>query len=320
MTMYRIIGGDQKEYGPVTPEQIREWIAQGRISPETQARLEDGGEWKRIVEFPELAELFQPSAAPAPFSGAPGVAAGGFTGTVPRGGVLDIGYCVSQGWALLKTRFSPVFWGVLVYLGIEIVISAISNLPLLKYVISVVNYVLITGPLMGGLYYFLLRNIRGEQASIEDVFAGFRMQYWQLVLTQVAMAFLTAAAVIPGALIGGLPILNMVHHHAVSAPLLVLAVVGSVLAIVPMVYLAVSWMFALPLVIDRRISFWEALELSRRTVGSQWWNAFGLLVVCGLINVLGLIACCVGLLFAIPVSMGALMFAYESLFPREAAT
>ena len=28
--MYKIIGGDQKEYGPIGAEQIRQWIAEGR--------------------------------------------------------------------------------------------------------------------------------------------------------------------------------------------------------------------------------------------------------------------------------------------------
>ena len=33
--MYTIIGGDGKEYGPVTAEQIRSWIAAGRANLET---------------------------------------------------------------------------------------------------------------------------------------------------------------------------------------------------------------------------------------------------------------------------------------------
>jgi len=52
--MYKIIGTDQKEYGPVTAELIKEWIAQGRINAQTKVQS-DGGEWKALGEFPEFA-------------------------------------------------------------------------------------------------------------------------------------------------------------------------------------------------------------------------------------------------------------------------
>jgi len=34
--MYTIIGGDQKQYGPVTAEELRRWIAEGRADAQTQ--------------------------------------------------------------------------------------------------------------------------------------------------------------------------------------------------------------------------------------------------------------------------------------------
>jgi hypothetical protein len=36
--MYRIIGADQKEYGPVTQDQICQWIAEGRANAHSRAR------------------------------------------------------------------------------------------------------------------------------------------------------------------------------------------------------------------------------------------------------------------------------------------
>lgn len=59
--MYRILGGDGKEYGPVSIEQLRDWLAQGRISAQTRVRAETGSEWKAAAEIPELASLFEPS-------------------------------------------------------------------------------------------------------------------------------------------------------------------------------------------------------------------------------------------------------------------
>src|SRR6266542_4238414 len=53
--MYKIIGADHKEYGPVPPGQVRKWIAEGRADAQTKARAEDGGDyfsrsWKLVQE------------------------------------------------------------------------------------------------------------------------------------------------------------------------------------------------------------------------------------------------------------------------------
>ena len=53
--MYRILGGDQKEYGPVTAAQVREWIAQRRANAQTMVQAEGSGEWKPLSAFPEFA-------------------------------------------------------------------------------------------------------------------------------------------------------------------------------------------------------------------------------------------------------------------------
>jgi len=72
--MYKIIGTDQKEYGPVTAEQIHQWIAQGRVNAQTKARS-DGGEWKTLGDFPEFVTALAnraarpPSIAPGPIAG-----------------------------------------------------------------------------------------------------------------------------------------------------------------------------------------------------------------------------------------------------------
>lgn len=66
--MYKIIGADQKEYGPVSGDQIRQWIRDGRVNAHTRARLETGGDWQPLSAFPEFADAFQPGVAAAPTS------------------------------------------------------------------------------------------------------------------------------------------------------------------------------------------------------------------------------------------------------------
>lgn len=71
--MYKIIGGDQKEYGPVSADQLRHWIRDGRLNAHTQARLEPGGEWQPLSSFPEFADALGIGAPGTP--GIPGAPA-----------------------------------------------------------------------------------------------------------------------------------------------------------------------------------------------------------------------------------------------------
>ena len=74
MANYNIIGGDGKEYGPVTEADIRQWIAEGRLNAASQAKAENDSEWRALGKFPELADVFAPAATatatPPPFPGA----------------------------------------------------------------------------------------------------------------------------------------------------------------------------------------------------------------------------------------------------------
>ena len=64
--MYKIVGADQKEYGPVPAEQILQWIKDGRANGQTIARLEDGP-WKPLYSFPVF---FPPPPGPPPLTSA----------------------------------------------------------------------------------------------------------------------------------------------------------------------------------------------------------------------------------------------------------
>lgn len=59
--MFHIIGGDGKEYGPVTVEQIRAWIAAGRANLDSKARALGTDEWRRLADF---GEFTSPDGAP----------------------------------------------------------------------------------------------------------------------------------------------------------------------------------------------------------------------------------------------------------------
>jgi prepilin-type processing-associated H-X9-DG protein len=57
--MFKLLGTDKKEYGPVSAEQIQAWIAQGRANARTQLQAVGSTEWKPLAEFPEFATSLQ---------------------------------------------------------------------------------------------------------------------------------------------------------------------------------------------------------------------------------------------------------------------
>ena len=64
MSTYRMVGGDRREYGPASEEQVCQWITEGRANSETLLQVE-GGLWKRLATYPEFADALQAASPPA---------------------------------------------------------------------------------------------------------------------------------------------------------------------------------------------------------------------------------------------------------------
>jgi hypothetical protein len=52
--MYRIIGADHREYGPVSAEQIRQWMKEGRVNGATLMQAEGVPGWRPVATFTEF--------------------------------------------------------------------------------------------------------------------------------------------------------------------------------------------------------------------------------------------------------------------------
>jgi TM2 domain-containing membrane protein YozV len=57
--MYKIVGTDGQQYGPVGADQIRRWIAENRVNAHTLVQGESSPEWKPLVSFAEFASDFK---------------------------------------------------------------------------------------------------------------------------------------------------------------------------------------------------------------------------------------------------------------------
>src|ERR1051326_516578 len=110
--MYKIIGGDHKEYGPVSAEEIRRWIAEGRANAQTSARLEGTGEWKPLSAFAEFADALRGPGVPPPLIEprlSPLIAAACTDQILTRYSEIRIGRCLANSWNLLMGNFGLLF-------------------------------------------------------------------------------------------------------------------------------------------------------------------------------------------------------------------
>jgi len=74
--MYTITGGDQKHYGPISADDVRKWIAEGRLNAQSLVKGDADEDFRPLGGFPEfvdaLASATASSAAPPPPSGSQG--------------------------------------------------------------------------------------------------------------------------------------------------------------------------------------------------------------------------------------------------------
>jgi hypothetical protein len=246
--MYKIIGGDQKQYGPVSADEVRAWIAEGRLSAQSLVWAEGAADWRPLGSFPEFADALGAQARPlftqAALPPGTGPAYEAQIFAVPP--QLRIVQCLERSWALLKANFALLYGASLIY-GLIGLIQLIPGINLIYWIFK--------GVFEGGLYLIFIRRIRGQPATVSDVFAGFNIAFVQLLL----------AGVVSG----------------------LLGVLGMCCCILPGIYLVIAWYFGVPLVVDKKLEFWSALELSRKVVTRVWFQIFGLTLLAFLPSIIG---------------------------------
>ena len=250
MASYTIIGGDNKEYGPISVEDIRQWISEGRLSPQSPIKSDADTAWRTLGTLPEFADAFKSgAAAPPPLTSLTGTA----TGTndpswqaelEARPPELRLGECLGAGFSFLSSNAGFVIGAsVLTWLMMTFLTGCAAFIPILGGIILLC----FKGVVMGGFYLACLRRMRGENAGPGAVFSGFTGAFGQLLLAGLVSVLLCE--------------------------------LGVCACVLPAIYLGVAWVFAVPLVADKKMFFWSAMELSRKVVTKVWFEVFALLIV-----------------------------------------
>ncbi|MFM7103039.1 MAG: RDD family protein [Verrucomicrobiota bacterium] len=84
---YKMIGGDGREYGPATLDELRDWAEQGRLTGSTLVWSSESGRWETAGELPEL--RWSLPSAPSPIDPRP--APSPPRATVPAGFLVRTG-------------------------------------------------------------------------------------------------------------------------------------------------------------------------------------------------------------------------------------
>jgi predicted Ser/Thr protein kinase len=226
------------------------------------------------------------SAAPPPSPGADAAALA--REILARDYALNIRSCIRRGWRLVMGNF----W---VFVGVTALVMALLGMASSiggswihihtdggSSAESSAVATIVWGPLMGGLWLYFLKRIRREPATVETAFCGFSPRFLQLFLAGFVTSLLTW--------------------------------LGFLCLILPGIYLLIAWGFALPLVADKQLDFWSAMELSRKVISRHWFKFLGFGIVLFLLMLCGVLALIVGTFVILPVVLAAQMYAYEDIF------
>lgn len=187
---------------------------------------------------------------------------------------VDIKSSFARAWELYKAH--PFFFSLFMLLIVSI--QGMVVIYVQDYMI--VYSALLAPPLYAGFYLVANKISRGEEVIYPDFFGGFR--FW-----------------IPTAVI--------------SLLTQVLIAIGLIALIIPGIYLAVGYLFAIQMGIFGGLDPWAAMEWSRKLITRNWWRFFGLLLVLVALNALGLLLAGIGLLFTLPYTFLVLYAVFEDL-------
>ncbi len=184
--------------------------------------------------------------------------------------------------------------------------------------VNIVFNLIISGPLLGGFLWFLLRLLRREPAALGDAFAGFTRQVWHLVGCSVVQGLINLALILPAGMIAGFTLITLQARGGSGAEWSALAIgltiLFGVLGVGTMIYLGVLWTFSILLVVDKGYGFWDAMQLSLRAVRRRWWMTLLFLFVINLIAGVGALFCLVGFLYTAPLANAAKAHLYDENF------
>ena len=212
-----------------------------------------------------------------------------------RGYDFNISDLLSEAWQRVKGTKGIIIGGFLVFYAVLLAASfliggffgllgVVSESPMLAVVAELVIGILASAlayPFMAGINMIGIRRAADQPISFNDIFSHFGRTV-PLVITAIVS--------------------------------MLLIYLGMFLLIIPGMYLAIAYMLAIPLVVERGLTPWQALEASRKAITQHWFKVFGLFLLLGLITAISAIPLGIGLVWTIPLFVIAMGVLYRTIF------
>ena len=93
--------------------------------------------------------------------------------------------------------------------------------------------------------------------------------------------------------------------------------VGLLLLIIPGIYLIFSYLCVFPLIVEKGMSPWQAMEASRKALHRCWFKGFGLQLILGIVIIGSALLLGIGLIWTVPMCLLAVAILYREVFGVE---
>jgi uncharacterized membrane protein len=229
---------------------------------------------------------------------------------IARGYNFSIGELLSESWQKTK-GVKGIIWG-----GFITLIGAMFGVQIALYIVGAIfgAGVFGLGAMMGGGSSLAAFGVLG--------FIGFTLLV-TLAMLLVMYPFLGAINMVGIRQAAGQPVQfsEFFSHFGRTLPLLLTGIlmviisnIGFLLLFIPGIYFCVASVLAIPLVVERKLSAWQAIIVSCQAVNKHWFKVFFLLITMGIILFISALPFGIGLIWTLPMFIVLIGALYNRIF------
>ena len=178
--------------------------------------------------------------------------------------------------ATLATGFISLFLDAQPYYDAEQIMEGLAIDTLVGWIASPV-----TVPLSVGMLLLGYARANDEEIRIDAIF-NYYVLVWPLFFASILITLLTY--------------------------------IGFALLVLPGLYLSIAYSFTLPLIVDKKLDIWGAMEVSRQAVTKHWFTIFGVNISLMLLVMVSAIPMGIGLIWTIPLLLITQGVMYRKIF------
>ena len=228
-----------------------------------------------------------------------------------RRGAVEPIECIKGGWELVKDQY----WLLVGMCAVGMIVGSAVPLGILM------------GPMMCGMYLTFFSKRRGLPIEFGTLFKGFDYFGPSVIASLLHVVPITCVVIVAYIFLYVGMFAAMIGTSAAGSDAAPIAGIGFLLVflvfyiviILAIILISIGFAFAYPLIVDRGMQGFDAVKLSFRAAFANFWRVLGLSLLSGLLGIVGICFCYVGIFFVFPITLGAIAVAYEQVFGLRTA-